>query len=62
MSIIDQPPAQSSSYGVSSQATPSAPPLAPPPQQAAWQVFHTAEGRPYYFNAASGTTSWDPPQ
>lgn len=72
VSIIDQPPAQHSSYGISdaaAQGAYGAPPppqqqqqLAPPPQaQPQWQVHHSPEGRPYYFNASTGQSSWEVP-
>ena len=98
MSIIDQPPAQRSSYGIGSAHAGYGAPAQqqqqqqPPPQQqqaashpqpqhaapqqfapqqlqagygapqAQWQTHYTAEGRPYYFDPASGQTSWDPPR
>jgi hypothetical protein len=66
MSIIDQPPAQSSSYGISSgQAPPGYAPVAPlqaPPPVAQWQTHFTLEGRPYYFDPSTGQSVWDPPQ
>lgn len=34
---------------------------APAQGQSAWQMFYTAEGKPYYFNASTGTTQWEPP-
>ena len=38
----------------------------PPPAPAAapdrWEEFATAEGAPYYFNAATGVTSWTKPE
>ena len=27
----------------------------------AWQTFFDAMGRPYYFNAGTGVTQWEPP-
>ena len=37
-------------------------PQAPAPASASpWQVHYTAEGRPYYYNTASGLTQWDSP-
>lgn len=36
-------------------AAPSAAPTA------TWQVHHTAEGRPYYYNVSTGTTQWERP-
>ncbi len=30
-------------------------------QQSQWQVHHTAEGRPYYYNLSTGVTQWEPP-
>jgi hypothetical protein len=64
VSIIDQPPTQRSSYGISGTAghdsyTPAAPMHAPPAQQ--WQTHYVPEGRPYYFNPGTGQTTWDAP-
>ena len=27
-----------------------------------WATYHTPEGKPYYYNAMTGVTSWDPPR
>lgn len=76
VSIIDQPPAQTTSYGIGSaaQGAPQhaqwggAPPqhqpaMPAPPRQPApqWQTHYTPEGRPYYFDPATGQSVWDPP-
>ena len=80
VSIIDQPPAQTTSYGIGSAAQgasqqqpwgaqappqhmpqPHMPPPQPSPAAGQWQMHYTPEGRPYYFNADTGQSSWDPP-
>ena len=35
--------------------------VAPAASGAPWQVHYTAEGRPYYYNNASGVTQWEAP-
>ena len=37
------------------------PPAAILPGGSAWQTFHDAYGRPYYYNASTQTTSWEKP-
>jgi len=31
-------------------------------EDSAWSMYHTEEGVPYYYNALTGKTSWDPPE
>mmetsp|Transcript_6364 Transcript_6364/g.12679 ORF Transcript_6364/g.12679 Transcript_6364/m.12679 type:complete len:301 (-) Transcript_6364:411-1313(-) len=31
-------------------------------EDSAWSMYHTEEGIPYYYNALTGKTSWDPPE
>lgn len=38
-----------------------APAYAASAQATTWQVHHTPEGRPYYYNTASGSTQWEMP-
>jgi hypothetical protein len=67
LSIIDQPPAQRSSYGIS--GTPghdgytSSMPQQPPSNMSASlpQMHYTPDGRPYYYHPGTGQTSWDAP-
>ncbi|KAG2486518.1 hypothetical protein HYH03_014820 [Edaphochlamys debaryana] len=61
VSLIDQVPHQQPAYPTYFQQ----PPAQQAPQQQApaggWQVHYTGEGRPYYFNPATGVTQWEPP-
>mmetsp|Transcript_1489 Transcript_1489/g.4676 ORF Transcript_1489/g.4676 Transcript_1489/m.4676 type:complete len:480 (+) Transcript_1489:180-1619(+) len=60
------PSAPVSSDYYSSAAYPAVPSRAPQPQAAAppsdWTTYHTPEGKPYYYNACTGVTSWEAPQ
>jgi hypothetical protein len=37
------------------------PPGPPPAPSSPWQVHHTQDGRPYYYNTATGITAWSIP-
>ncbi|EFJ42554.1 hypothetical protein VOLCADRAFT_119370 [Volvox carteri f. nagariensis] len=56
VSLIDQVPPQQPAYPTYFQQ-----PAMPAQQQQPQQVHYTAEGRPYYYNGATGVTQWEPP-
>lgn len=69
MSIIDQPPVQQPSYGLGARqgythgASGGGPPLQPPAQPSSgappgWTTHYTPDQRRYYYNAATGESSW----
>ena len=37
------------------------PPMRPPRTIGAWTEYYAPDGRPYYYNAMTAVTSWDPP-
>ncbi|GLC56985.1 hypothetical protein PLESTB_001170500 [Pleodorina starrii] len=70
VSLIDQVPSQQPAYPTYFQQPAvqvQQPQVMAAPQQVAtsapggWQVHYTAEGRPYYYNGATGVTQWEAP-
>lgn len=67
VSLLDMVPQQQPAYPYFQHA-PASQPVAPQPvpspvtpMASIWQVHHTPEGRPYYYNSSTGITQWERP-